>query len=274
MKLKDKVIVITGSTRGIGRGIAEACAREGAKVVICSRNESSVRETCKALEQRGFAVSGVPCDVSIQSDLEKLLQHAIQTWGRVNVWVNNAGLSGGFRLLTDMSEEEITSIINVNLAGTLKACRIVIPYFIQQGAGILINVSGKGGRRGEASPFLATYAATKAAVTSLTKSLAQEYKAHPISIHSVLPGMVATDFYHDVKTSPDLAARTQSFQYVFKAIGVPVDVVGRLFVEIAAQEPGKVTGKTYSPFSRMRLLRGIGLLMWYRITGKIQTTMK
>ena len=272
MKLEDKVIVITGSTRGIGRAIAEACAKEGAKVVICSRQESAVKGTCETFKQQDFNVSGGTVDVSIQSDLEKLLQHTIETWGRVDVWINNAGLSGGLRPLNELSEEEITRIIDVNLAGTLKACRIIIPYFIQQGGGILINMSGRGGR-GEASPFLTTYAATKAAVTSLTKSLAQENKAHPISIHSVIPGMVATDFYKELKTSPKLAASAQSMPYVLKALGVPIDVVGRSFVQIAAQEPGKVTGKSYSLFSGWRLIRGIGLMMWYRATGKIQTTM-
>jgi NAD(P)-dependent dehydrogenase (short-subunit alcohol dehydrogenase family) len=272
MKLKDKVIVITGSTRGIGRAVAEACAKEGAQVVLCSRQESAVKETCETLRQQGFNVSGVTVDVSIQSDLEKLLQHAIETWGKIDVWINNAGLSAGLRPLDELGEEEITRIIDVNFAGTLKACRIIIPYFIQQGGGILVNMSGKGGR-GKAAPFMTTYAATKAAVTSLTKSLAQENKAHPISIHAVIPGMVATDFYKDTETSPDLTASAQTLPYVLNAVGVPIDVVGRSFVQIAAQEPGKVTGKIYSLLSGMRLIRAIGLLTWYRATGKIQTTM-
>ena len=148
MKLEDKVIVITGSTRGIGRAIAETCAKEGAKVVICSRQESAVKETCETFKQQDLNVSRVTVDVSIQSDLEKLLQHTIETWGRVDVWINNAGLSGGLRPLNELSEEEITRIIDVNFAGTLKACRIIIPYFIQQGGGILINVSGRGYGRG------------------------------------------------------------------------------------------------------------------------------
>ncbi len=271
MKLKDKVIVITGSTRGIGRAIAEACAKEGAKVVICSRQESAVKGTCETFRQQGFNVSGISVDVSIQSDLEKLLQHAIETWGRVDIWVNNAGLSGGLRFLTELSEEEVNRIIDVNLTGTLKACRMIIPYFIQQGGGILINMSGRGGRN-DVAPFTATYAATKAAVTNLTKSLAQENKAHPISIHAVIPGMVETDFYKNIKTSPKLAAIAQSLPYVLKAFGVPIDVVGRFFVQIAAQEPGKVTGKIYSLLSGWKLIRAIWLLIWYRATGKIQMT--
>lgn len=273
MKLKDKVIVVTGSTRGIGRAVAEACAREGAKVIICSRHEHAVKETCEVLKCQGYSVSGVTLDISEQSGLEKLLQHSLETWGKIDVWINNAGLSGGMRAITDMSEEEITSIINVNFMGTLKACRVIIPYFIKQGSGILINVSGRGGHRGEASPFLTTYAATKAAVTSLTRSLAKENKDYPISIHSVIPGMVETDFYKNIKTSPDLAASVESLPYVLKAFGVPAGVVGRFFVKIAAQKPGEVTGKNYSVLSGPRLIRGIGLMMWYRATGKVKTSM-
>lgn len=259
MKLKGKTVVITGSTRGIGRAIADACANEGARVVICSRHESAVKETCEALRRQGFEVSGVTVDVSNQEDLEELLRHAVETWGRIDVWINNAGLSGGYRPLDEMSPEEISRIVEVNLTSMLQASRIVIPHLIKKGGGVLINMSGRGGR-GEASPNQTTYAATKVAVTSLTKSLAQEYKNHPISIHSVIPGMVETDFYKDVKTSPKLAATTGNIRYVLKAFGVPIDDVARSFVEIAAQEPGKVTGKSYSLIGRWRMIRGIALM--------------
>ena len=269
MKLGDKVIVVTGSTRGIGRAIAEACAEDGAQVVICSRNEGAVKQVVEDFTRQGFEATGIAVDVSLQNDLEKLLQHAIETWGRVDVWVNNAGLSGGYRPLDEMSPEEITGIVDVNFTGTLRACRMVIPYFIRQEGGILVNISGKGGR-GEASPFMAVYAATKAAVTSLAKSLAQENKDHPISIHSIVPGMVATDFYADVKTSPKVGDTAESLPYVLKALGVPLDVVGRFVAGIAAQEPGKVTGKDYPVLKGSRLIRGIALLSWYRLTGKIK----
>jgi len=271
MKLRDKVIVVTGSTRGIGRAIAEACAREGARLVVCSRDGESVRQTREALAAEGLQVSGIRADVSVPSDLEQLLQHALQEWGRVDVWVNNAGLSGGFQPLDEMSPEEIEAVIDTNLTATLQACRLVIPQFIRQGGGILVNMSGKGGR-GEASPYLTVYAATKIAVISLTKSLALENKAHPISIHAVLPGMVATDFYRDVMPGRGLVAAAQSIPYVLKAVGVPVEEVGRLFVDIASQQPGRETGKVYSLFKGWRMMRGIAMLMWYRAAGKVKAT--
>jgi NAD(P)-dependent dehydrogenase (short-subunit alcohol dehydrogenase family) len=272
MKLKDKVVVVTGSARGIGRAIAEECAREGAKVIICSRKEASVEETCLSLKNQGFDVSGIAADVSAWGDLERLLAHAVETWGKVDVWINNAGLSGGMRPLDEWSEDEISQIVQVNLIATLKACRLIIPYFIERGGGILINIGGKGGRC-EASPFLTAYASTKAAVASLTKSLAREYKESPVSIHSVTPGMVATDFYKDMKTSPKLADNVQSIPFVLKAFGVPVSNVARFCVKIAAQEPGKLTGGNYSLLSRWRLVRGIWLMMYYRVTGKVKVRM-
>ncbi len=269
MKLKGKVVVVTGSTRGIGRAIVEACAREGGRVVLCSRDAGAVERARDELAQQGFEASGLACDVSVPGEVERLLHHALETWGRVDVWVNNAGLSGGYRPLDELSAEEMARIVDVNLTAVLRACRIVIPQFVQQGGGVLINVSGKGAR-GDASPFTAVYAATKAAVASLTKSLAQENAGYPISIHAVVPGMVATDFFSDVKTSPRVAGTAETLPYVLKAIGVPADEVGRFVAGIAAQEPGRVTGKTYSVLKGARLMRGMALLTWYRLTGKIK----
>lgn len=273
MKLKNKVIVITGSTRGIGLAIAKACAGEGGNVVICSRRKSAVTETCKSFIREGFNVSGLSVDVTIQSDIEKLLQHTVDTFGGVDVWINNAGLSGGYRFLDDIPDEEILKIVKVNIIGTLLACRLIIPYFIANKGGILINLGGKGSR-GEAAPFLTTYAATKAAVNSITKSLAQEYKNYPVSIHSVIPGMVKTDFYKDMKVSLGLINQAKSVPYALKAFGVPIDIVGKYIAQIAAQKPGKVTGKQYSLFKGFRLMRGIGLMTWYRITGKLRNDKK
>lgn len=272
MKLKDKVVIITGSTRGIGRAIAEECAKEGAKVVICSRHDTLVQEACEALKQQGLQVSGITADVSVWADLEKLLQYATRTYGKVDVWINNAGLSAGMRPLDEWDENEITQMVNVNFVGTLKACRLIIPYFIREGGGILINISGRGGRC-EASPFMAAYASTKAAVSSLTKSLAREYREYPISIHSIIPGMVATDFYKEIKTSSKLADSVESIPYVLKAFGVPIGRVAHFCVEIAAQEPGKSTGRSYSVLGGWRLMRGISLITYYRLKGKVKGRM-
>lgn len=272
MRLKDKVIVVTGSTRGIGRAIVGACGREGARLVVSSRDPSAVARTLRELQDEGSQASGLPADVSQPSDLERLLRHADATWGRVDVWVNNAGLTGGLLPLEEMSPEDIARVVGANLLGTLYACRLVLPYLVGKGGGVLLNMSGKGGR-GNPAPFLTTYAATKAAVISLTKSLAAEYKGRPVSIHAVLPGMVATDLYADVQSSPRLEAMTRSVPLALRAFGVPVEEVARRFVQLAAQEPGKLTGKTYSLLDRRRMIRGGLLMAWYRATGRLNSAL-
>lgn len=263
--LESKTAVVTGSTRGIGRAIAEALARDGARVVICSRNEGDVNRAVAELRSQGLAISGIRCDVSVSKDLENLLQHAVQRWGRLDIWVNNAGMSGGFRPLAALSEEEIDRIITTNYTGTLKACRMVIPYFIKQGGGVLFNMSGKGGN-GDPSPMMATYASTKSAVVSLTRSLAKENRKHPVSIHVISPGMVRTDFYKTGRPE----GQPKSTEYVFRALGVKAEAVGKMVARAAVQKPGKNTGKTYSAISGWRLVRGMTLLAWYRLTGKLK----
>lgn len=269
MKLKDKVVVITGSSRGIGRAVAEECCREGASVVVSSRTESAVKKTVEELSVQGYNVSGIRCDVSKASDLETLLDHAVATWGDVDVWINNAGVSGGYRRLNTLGPGEIDDVVDINLKGVLYGCRLVIPYFIERRGGIVINTTGRGGR-GEASPYMAAYAATKAGVTSLTKSLAKEYKTSPVSIHAVLPGMVDTDLLKNVKTGKDTEdSMDGSLPLVLNAFGVPIDIVAAYFVKIASETPGEKTGRIYSLMKGRRLVRGILLMMWYRMRGKV-----
>jgi NAD(P)-dependent dehydrogenase (short-subunit alcohol dehydrogenase family) len=144
---------------------------------------------------------------------------------------------------------------------------MVIPYFIKQGSGILFNMSGKGGK-GDPSPMMTTYASTKAAVVSLTRSLARENRKHPISIHVISPGMVRTDFYKTGR--PD--GQPGGTEYIFKAIGVPAGFVGEMVARAAAQQPGKATGRSYDALSGWRMVRGMLLLSWFRMTGKLKTS--
>ncbi|MHB8739583.1 MAG: SDR family NAD(P)-dependent oxidoreductase [Coriobacteriia bacterium] len=193
-RLDGKVVVITGSTRGIGRVMAEACADAGATVVVSSRTASAVEATVAVLQGRGAKVSGIPCDVADPTALEALLAHAVATHGSVDVWVNNAGVSLGLRTHVDTTPDEIRSIVDINLVGTMMASRMVVPYFIGHGGGVLINVSGRGGK-GDAAAYTAAYAATKAGVMVFTRSLAAEHRSDPVSILVFMPGMVDTDFY-------------------------------------------------------------------------------
>lgn len=267
-RLDGKVVVITGSTRGIGAAIAEACGKAGAQLVICSRSEPTVMAVTKRFREAGYAVTGIPVDVSKFEDLQRLFTHALETWGKIDIWINNAGVSSGYRLLEHIPNDEIKSIVDINVTATLLACKIVIPYFKEQGQGILINVSGRGGS-GDYAPFMVPYTATKAAITTLTKSLAAETSGYAISINSVVPGMVKTDFFDHIEASPEGQESLKSLPYVLKAFGVPLDTVGAYFVDVISQPPGKVTGKNYSLLKGARLLRGIAFMIWYKLMGKV-----
>jgi NAD(P)-dependent dehydrogenase (short-subunit alcohol dehydrogenase family) len=267
--LAGKVVVVTGSTRGIGRAIAEECARQGASVVVSSRTQHAVSAAVEDFTSAGWKAAGIPCDVSRIADLELLLAFANDTFGHVDVWFNNAGISPGYVPLDELSAEELHHVVDVNLLGTLDACRMLIPYFTRR-AGVLVNVSGRGGR-GDATPYTAVYGATKAAVLQLTKSLARENRRHPnLSIHALLPGMVDTDFYGpEMRVSPHLTESARNIPLVLKAIGVPKADVGLVAASIAAQKPGAETGKVYSAAKGSRMMLGGFKLMGWRMSGRM-----
>lgn len=268
--LSGKVVVITGSTRGIGHAMAVACAQAGATVVVSSRTADAVAATVTELRGLGADASGFVCDVARDSDLEGLLRHAVDAHGGVDVWVNNAGVSLGMRRHLDTSPEEMRRIVDVNLLGTMVASRLVLPYFVGRGAGVLINVSGRGGR-GDAAAYTAAYAATKAAVMVYTKSLAEEHKADPVSVLVFMPGMVDTDFYgQSMQVSPELRDLAGNIRIVLDTIGTPIEAVGPKLVEAACTPPGRDSGRVVSTNSGGRMMLGGFKLMWARLTGRMK----
>ena len=267
--LAGKVVVITGSTRGIGRAMAEACAADGATLVVSSRTAAAVDETVAALRARGAQASGVACDVTSDDDLEALLAHAIATHGGVDVWVNNAGISLGMRHHCDTSPEEIRRIVAVNLTATMIASRMVLPHLVARGGGVLINVSGRGARGG-AAPYTAAYASTKAGVMAFTRSLAGEHKADAVSVLAFMPGMVDTDFYGPkMPVSPDLQPVAGNIRVVLDAIGTPLAEVGPALARAAATKPGERSGTVVSVGGGRRTLGGFKLL-GARLSGRMR----
>ena len=268
MSLTGKVVVITGSTRGIGRAVAEECVQRGATVVISSRNSGAVQSAVVALSDRRGSVSGVTADVSCYDDVVALRDHAIATHGRIDVWLNNAGVSNGYRPMDEEGADEIEGLISTNLLGHMYAAKAIIPYFREHG-GYLMNMCGRGWK-GEATAYTAAYAASKAAIASLTRSLAAENKDCPnVSINGFVPGMVDTDFYVDIKTSPRLEATKGNIRLALDAFGTPLPEVGQRCADLLGEAPGATTGKVYALLKMGKMIRGGAKMAWWGMTGKM-----
>jgi len=275
MSVAGKVVVVTGGTRGIGREVAAECARLGAKVVLCGRcSEDAEREALEmtpAASSRldtAAAVLGVGADVRSYADVLLLRDRALERHGRIDVWFNNAGVSLGYAPVDEESPEDIARIIEINFTGHVYGCRAILPYFREHG-GYLMNMVGRG-YKGEATPHTAIYAATKTAVASLTRSIAEENKRIPnLSVNAIVPGMVLTDFYADLRVSPRLERTAENWRYAMNAFGVPIETVARETASRLGDEPGRVTGRIYSLLTPGRTARGIAKMAWYGMSGKM-----
>lgn len=268
-RLEGKVVVVTGSTRGIGRAIALACGREGATVVVNGRTESAVRSVLADVRSTGATASGVAGTVAEPDDVQRIFDHTLAEYGAIDIWFNNAGLAGGFRPVDELPAEEILDIVDVNLGGVMLGCRVVIPYLRERG-GIVVNLCGRGSR-GEVAAFGAAYAATKAAIASFTRSVAAENKDAPrLTVCGLLPGMVPTDFFSKMAVSPKLEKKVDNVFIALDAFGTELDEVAALAVDIASRRPGQGSGEIHSVITRSRAMRGVVKLIRARMSGRVK----
>ena len=193
----DKVVVVTGASGGIGAELARQLAAKGAKVVLAARRKDTLDAVAQEIGAQALAVV---TDVTKKSDVERLAKAAIERFGRVDVWVNNAG-RGISRSVADLSDEDLDAMWTVNMKSVVYGIQAVLPHFKSKNAGQIINISS-GLSRVPIAPVRAAYGAVKSAVNMLTASLRVELKAtHPgIHVTLLLPGVVATDMSSFAKT--------------------------------------------------------------------------
>ena len=187
----DKFVVVTGASAGIGAELAKQLAARGAMVVLAARRKEELDAVAKGIGERAFAVT---TDVTKRSDVEELARAAVERYGRIDVWVNNAG-RGISRSVADLTDEDLDAMWTVNMKSVVYGIQAVLPHFKSRNAGQIINVSS-GLSRAPLAPVRAAYGAVKSAVNMLTASLRVELKVtHPgIHVTLLLPGVVATDF--------------------------------------------------------------------------------
>jgi len=190
VSLKDKVALITGGGRGIGKAVALAYAREGVKLVICARTASEIEQSAGEIRRLGTDCLGLVCDVSVEDSVATLVKDLENHFGRVDILVNNAGVMTRPVSLVGLEVRKWDYTLAVNLRGTFLVTRTILPLMFRQKNGSIINVSSSIGRGAYAN--FAAYAVSKWGIERLTQTLAAEVKSHNIRVNSVDPGYVAT----------------------------------------------------------------------------------
>ena len=188
--LKDKVVVVTGGTRGIGLETAKAFYEEGAKVVIFGSRESTVTKALSDLHEEGINIEGYYPNLSDYEEVSKVIEEINNTYGHIDILINNAGISANKRI-DDTSSSDFENIMNINVNGVFNTTKAVVSYMKKQGSGVILNTSSMVSIYGQ--PSGVGYPTSKFAVNGFTKSLARELAPFNIRVNAVAPGIINTD---------------------------------------------------------------------------------
>jgi len=219
-----KIVVITGSTRGIGLGMANAFLARGCSVMISGRNKEDVDNTVIALRQQYThqGISGYPCDVRDPDQVESLWSESITNFGHVDIWINNAGISGDKQMIMESTSEQVENVVKTNLLGIIYGSQVAARGMIEQGYGSIYNMEGMGSD-GKMHDGLILYGMTKYGESYFTKGFSKEMAKSSVIVGSLRPGMVATDFItRQYENRPE---EWKQVQRIFNIIAERVEVV-------------------------------------------------
>jgi 3-oxoacyl-[acyl-carrier protein] reductase len=237
MRLKDSVIVITGAGRGLGRAMAELMAAEGGKIVVCDREPALVEATVAAIRNADGKAIGQIMDVTTRPEIAAMVQATVAEWGRIDVLINNAGITRD-ATLAKMTEEQFDQVIDVNLKGVMNCAQAVLPTMLVQGRGKLINIAsivGVFGNFGQTN-----YAAAKAGVIAMTKTWARELGRKGITANAVAPGFINTEM---VAAMPENVLAGMVARVPMARLGAPDDVA-RACLFLASADADYINGHT------------------------------
>lgn len=237
MRLEGKVAGITGAGRGIGRAVALAFAREGAKVAVVELDIEEGEEVAREIEAMGREALAIKGDVADRNEVERVVQRILEKWGRIDIWVNNAGVIRP-AMLHNMTEEQWQTVIDVHLKGTFNCLQAVAKPMMEQRSGKIINVISAAGISGTIGQI--NYSAAKAGIIGLTKSAAKELGKYFINVNAVGPAAITRmteKIYTDPKFAPKYLERKAIPRFV-----QPEEVTGA-FVFFASEEANYITGQ-------------------------------
>lgn len=235
--LENKIALVTGASRGIGRQIAISLAAEGAFVIVnYNGSKERAEQVVKEITENGGKAAAVCCNVADNDACEEMVKNLIAEYGRVDILVNNAGITRD-NLLMKMSEQEFDDVINTNLKGAFHTIRHLSRHFLKQRSGRIINISSVSGITGNAGQ--ANYSASKAGVIGLTKSVARELASRGITANAVAPGMVDTEM---TEVLSDSIKEQMLAQIPLRRIGDPKDIADAV-VFLASDKASYITGQ-------------------------------
>ena len=250
MRLKDKVAIVTGSGKGLGRAMVVAMAKEGAKVVIAEVDGEALEDAAKEIKAMGCEYVAVKTDVAVKADVEQMVEKAISAFGRVDILVNNAG--GSFRKpysIEELKEEDWNLVVDINLKGTFFCCQAVMPYMKKQKSGAIVNISSMAARAtmfptGASFSNLA-YAAAKGGVIGLTKKLAFDVGPLGVRVNAIAPyiNQGGTNMRALWMEKTEEVRQQYLTEIPLRRIGSADDIVGAVMF-LVTEESAYVTGYT------------------------------
>ncbi len=263
MRMNGETAIITGSTSGIGKKIADIFLKEGCKVTICSRDEERVNETVSEFKKTyGDSVLGLLCDITNLDDIKKVVETTVDTFGSIRILVANAGLNTTYGPLEYLTPEQVASdaqfVIGVNLIGTINAITTTLPYMIKQGYGRIITLAGAG--VGRPTPNMTLYSASKGGVDTFSKCLAEELKERDddVKLNIFMPGMIDTNLGKKTQVIDEWKDE-ESFRretaIVLEHIGTNIEESCKKIVPYVL-ESCKENGKQFRGFSLLKMIRG------------------